>query len=769
MSFAQVMGLRRCVVAVALIGAFVAPALGQDKVARVPVSIVAGRLVVPCQLAAKKRIAANLFLDYEAPCELTMHNRAAMGIEAEAEDGTATPIKVLLPDIEFEVARRELADDKAFERFTKWYSKELGENSVVGTIGARLLSRYHVTFDLAAGFVEFSAPREASREPPPVIDGTTVVPITVFNDLVWFPVAYGDRRGGAIALGTAKYDSWVDSDLADELGHPAGDVGPVVVGGIDLAPFVAFRPERVPHTHHDGVFGVIGLNVLRHFRVEVDRVNRTSRWTNTAPPQFPTEDLEYFRAREHGDGGALMQWLEAHGDARLAPEAAQRLLELRLDENADEATVKKAMEFVHATRPADLKATGALELMQTMQQAGRPTDALVAAELGLAAGRDDRYPESVHKLHARMGSILLEHQRSREAWKHLLSAAFGLPDDGPLNLDLARCYEQEGRFTRAYSRYLQALLSPDSGDAAIEGLERLQSKIEDAEDFSVDAVEKLIEGKIEGFGVATKFRPDENAKPSRTLLLEWFTNAHFEGQIGIALARDGLRDHFGREYAVLVTYDVPEPALTPLANPLGLRQWERVMRATGAEGTAHVMDGMVRLPPAARARDKQAAYDTIKVGATARLARESDHAITIEAKADANGLRANVVVLGPPVDGAIVQVLLVERGVLFPGKSRVVIHRNVARAALTNEPDGESFAPSDERLEFACERTWASIETELTTFLDRREADGAAKLSRHATRVDPRQASVVVILRDRETGAVLQAAQVDPTLAEDLQ
>jgi tetratricopeptide (TPR) repeat protein len=763
------LGFRRCVVAAAFAALVCGPALAQDKVARVPVSIVAGRLVVPCQLAAKKRIAANLFLDYEAPCELTMHNRAAAGIEAEAEDGSATPIKVLLPDIEFEVARRELADDKAFERFTKWYSKELGENAVVGTIGARLLARYHVTFDLAAGFVEFSAPHSQTREPPPAIDGTTVVPITVFNDLVWFPVTFGARRGGAIALGTAKYDSWVDSDLANELGHPAGDVGPVLVGGIDLAPFVAFRPERVPHTHADGVFGVLGLNVLRHFRVEVDRVNRTSRWTNTAPPAFPQDDLDYFRAREQGDGGALTQWLEAHPSARLAPEAAQRLLELRLDEDAGPATLKKAMEFVHATRPADLKATGALELMQTMQQAGRANDALAAAELGLAAGRDDRYPDSVHKLHARMGSILLEQQRTREAWKHLLSAAFGLPDDGPLNLDLARCYEQDGRYGRAYSRYLQALLSPDSGDAAIAGLERVQPKIEDAEDFSVDAIEKLIEGKVEGFGVATKFRPDDNAKPSRTVLIEWFTNAHFEGQIGIALARDGLRDHFGREYAVLVEYDVPEPALTPLVNPLGLRQWERLVRATGAEQTAHVMDGVVALPPAARARDKQAAYDAIKVSATARLQRGSDHAITIDAKADATGIRAQVAVLGPALEHAIVQVLLVERGVLFPGKSRVVIHRNVARAALTTEPDGAPFAPTDERMELTCERTWESIATELTTFLDRREADGAARVSRHAARVDPRQASIVVILRDRESGAVMQAAQVDPTLAEDLQ
>ena len=87
---------------------------------------------------------------------------------------------------------------------------------------------------------------------------------------------------------------------------------------------------------------------------------------------------------------------------------------------------------------------------------------MIAGELGIANGREDRYPDAVHKLHAHMGSIQLQQGARRDAWKHLLSAAFGLPEDGPLNLDLARCYEEDGRFSRAYSRYLQALLSPES-------------------------------------------------------------------------------------------------------------------------------------------------------------------------------------------------------------------------------------------------------------------------------------------------------------------
>src|SRR5262249_48213834 len=155
-------------------------------------------------------------------------NKAAAGIECEQPDGTPNKITVHLPDVSIDVAQREHGDQAYFERFTKWYSKELGENAVVGTLGARVLSRYHVTFDLAAGFMELSAEKpqgEAQDEVP----GTTTVPLTVYNGLAWVPVAFGDKRGGAMALATSKYDTWVDSELCVELQRPAGDIGSVRV------------------------------------------------------------------------------------------------------------------------------------------------------------------------------------------------------------------------------------------------------------------------------------------------------------------------------------------------------------------------------------------------------------------------------------------------------------------------------------------------------------------------------------------------------------
>ena len=103
----------------------------------------------------------------------------------------------------------------------------------------------------------------------------------------------------------------------------------------------------------------------------------------------------------------------------------------------------------------------------------------MAGELGIEGGRTDRYPNSVHQLHATLGEILLDQDEDKRAWRHLLSAAFGVPDDGPVNLNLGRFYEKQERYNRALSRYVQAVIKVETGEQALEGLERVQRKMGD--------------------------------------------------------------------------------------------------------------------------------------------------------------------------------------------------------------------------------------------------------------------------------------------------
>ncbi|MBL8695465.1 MAG: hypothetical protein JNJ88_15345 [Planctomycetes bacterium] len=725
--------------------------------APIPVQIVQGKLVVACQLSANKRISANLFLDLEAPVGLVLHNQAVRGIEAIAEDGTPSTVTVHLPDLQIPVERIELGELEPYEKFTKWYSKELGENAVVGTLGAKVLRGFSLTLDVGAGILEIGAPKARTDDELPTPRGSFRTPISEFNQVCWARVQIGERTG-VLGLGTIAYDTIIDRDLCEELAKPAGDVGPLTLGEVDIAKYVALRPEEIRHRHPEGVVGITGLNLLKHFKVEIDRTNRSALWTPTAPPSFPTADWEFFRARTEERAEALELWLAHYPKERLAPEAAERVLDLQIEKGAAPEKIHASMKVLLSTRPEDLQSTAALDLLQRMSATARPDLALLAGELGLVDGRKDRYPDAVHKIHGRMGRILLDRGRGKDAWKHLLSAAFGLPDDGPINLDLGRYYEQEQRFTRAFSRYLQALLSAESSAAAAEGLERVQPKLQEVESFSVDRIEKRIEGKIEGFGVASKYKiPEGEEPPTRTVLAELYTNAHFKPQIGAALAADGLRDHFSRKQLILLTYHIAEPRLEPLVNELSAAMGSRF----SAGQPSHWLDGASQVPRGGLSRFKQQIFDVCASRTAARLEVPADHDLTLEAKLEGRRISGKLTLFGNEAENGLVQIFLVERGVLFCGKSGVVIQRWVVRGSLTKSLLGEPYRPERAFAEVDFGGDLGEIEKRNGRWLDAQMEAGLAQVPKGPVRIDDRQVSIVAVLRNGETGEVYQCTFLD--------
>jgi hypothetical protein len=728
---------------------------------RVPVRVVAGRLLVECDLSTPvRRIPVNLFLDLDTPCGLQLHNRAADPLGAESRDGQPQPIRIHFPDFSFTVPKREHGDEDLLDDFTKYHSHEMGENAVVGTIGAEVLRDWHLVFDLARGFVEFSAPRPVEGSRPDAADGSAVLEVTLRNDLVWLPVRHAGRGARAMALGGSRYDSLVDLRLAEQLGRPAGDVGAVEAGGFDLGAFVAFRPEDVVLSHPDGVFGTFGLNLFQHFRVEVDRVNRWVRLTPTAPPDFPADDLAFFRARAEDDPVALEAFLEAHPAARLAGEAAGLLLDGRLDEGATDEEVARALAWADRTTPEDLRATAALDRMKALSDDGWPAHVVAAGELGLKSGREDRYPDAVHKIHARLGEVHLTAGRGEQAWRHLLSAAFGMPEDGMVNLALGRHYENEGRWRRAFSRYVQAAIAAESGPQAIEGLQRVQPHLEDGEPFSVDLVERMIEGKVLNFGAAAAYQPDPEKPSNRVVLVELFTNAHFErfAQAG-ALANEGLISHFRDGHAAFLSYHLAEPGLEPLVNDYAL---EVARLRNVAQPGVHVFYGERMGPGAGRLRDREAIYRQLRSIAAQGLSQPSDWDLSVDYTVEDGVVRGAVTVEGPAqgADSLRLCVVLAERGVLFPGKSDVVIHRNVARAPLTATARGERLAIEDGKMVFPFEYELAGFQRQQEAWLREQVAAGKGQTVMLSTAIDPRQVSVVAYLRHGWSGEVVQAVQL---------
>ena len=724
--------------------------------------VVDGRLVTACDISGpNRRIPVNLFVELETKSGLQLDNRAAGPLGIERSDGSTSPIKIHFPDFALEVPRRELGDAEQLDHFTKYHSTELGENAVVGVMGAQLFEGWHLTLDLAEGWIELSEENAATGERPQSRQGELVVPITVENDLCWLPVRYAGGRPAAFAIGTARYDSIIDAMVAEGQGRPAGNLEALMLLDLDLTDFVALRPEEVVQVHADGVAGVMGVNLLKHLKVEIDRVNRWARIEVRSEASFPAEEVGFFGAMVGEDPDAVETFLEENPGNRLAREAAELLLELRLDQFAPEPQTRRAVGHIVATQKEDLRSTRALDLMIEMGDAGEMDLVLHAGRQGVEHGRDDRYPNAVHRIHGRLGRALLEQEQGDEAWRHLLSAAFGLPEDGPINLDLGRFYESQGRHRRAFSRYVQAVIQPESGPEALAALQAIQPKLAEGERLSVDLIERLIAGKVRNFGAANRFSVPRSELSGRVTLVEFFTSAYLgdgrAGAIGGALGNQGALAYFEDAPVVFLSWHLPTPAPSPLCIEAG----ERRAALLGAGPDVHVIDGRRSAPGAARWRQADGVYKLLKDAVGESLRKETEYDVNLEAELVEGEVRGTFEVFGPEWDGLTAHVVLAERGVLFPGKSTVVVHRMVARASLTEADDGTLMDLEDEEHFFEFARTLDEVTSENEAYHAGLEAQGQGNVVSLSTRLDPGQLYVVAFLRDPQTGEVLQAASVD--------
>ena len=744
---------------------------GERLEARMPVKVIAGRLVVRCDLSTPfRRIPANLLIDFDRPCGLELHNRAADPLGVDKDGGQK--VTVHLSGFNLQIDGREHGDEDFLNEFTRLYSVELGENACVGTLGSKVLGNYHVTFDLNAGQVLLRPP--ATRQDAPANEGAddVVTACTVVNDLVWVPVRLADGSLAQMNIGTSRYDSVVDEDICFDMDRPAGDIGSVKLKTLDLHQFVAMRPEELVQVHPDRALGTLGIGMLESVRIEIDRVNKWVRVTPTKDPSFPTEDLAFFRARLEEEPEPLLGWLKQHPGARLSRECAELLLDLQIDREAPAAEFSAALEWMDKTRIKDLRTTEALTTMKSLLEARRADVAIMAGELGVKSGRDDRYPESIHKLHSKLGELLLESpDQSRKAWEHLLSAAFGLPEDGMINLLLGRFYEKEKRYRRAMSRYVQAVIQPESGPMAVTALEGLQTKMS-GEPLSVDLIDKMIAGKVYNFGAPTRFEADEGNTTGRTALVEFFSNGHFgrrlrEGwrsfAIGGALACEGLLSHYEREHCAVLVYHVEQPEPTALMNPLSAHM------ASYYEDERPIyckVNGLHTGPGAEVWRKGEQLYERNRQLVADALMEGTDWKIRLSGEVKDGVVSGEAVVEGPASPGLYVQIVLAERGVLYPGKAQVVVNRMVARAQLTGKLDGVRYLPEDGKMTVPFNASLADITAANEKWLTEYEQGGGKPCSRLSTRIDPRQVTLVAIVRDLFSREVLQATQINPKGAE---
>ena len=423
------------------------PPVLSDEGGSIPVRVIDGRLTVSCDISGPKlRIPVNLWLDFDGAYGLQLHNRAAAPLPAETPAGKPNPLTLHFPDFTLEIARRELGPEEEFEDFTKYHSKEIGENALTGAIGAHVLKHFDVIFDLPRGQVTLAPPGQLGQQEIDPLAGDVVIPISLQNDLVWLPVTLPglkQKRTRALAIGSSRYDTLIDRRLCNSMQRPAGNVGPVECESIDFAAYVAFRPAEVIQVHPDGVAGVIGINLLQRFRIHVDRQSLLATLQRAGSPDFPEQELAWFQAMVAEDRDLVLKWLERAWRNATGTRSGGVLVDVDVGRRCRQDEFATAIQWVNDTMPEDLRATRLFDLMEELVNEGETEIGIAAGQLGVKSARKDRYPEANYKLHGRLGELLLPSDK-REAWRHLLSAAFGLPEDGMINLNLARVYEANG-------------------------------------------------------------------------------------------------------------------------------------------------------------------------------------------------------------------------------------------------------------------------------------------------------------------------------------
>ncbi len=746
----------------------------------IPVRVIDGRIVVSCDISGTKlRVPVNLWFDFDGPYGLQLHNRAAAPLPAETPDGKPSPLTLHFPDFDLEIARRELGPEEEFEDFTKYHSKEIGENALTGAIGAHLLKHFDVVFDLPRQQISLlPIGGLASYEGDPS-SSAVITPVSVHNDLVWLPVTLEGQQGKlkrAMAIGSSRYDSIIERQLCNAFRRPAGNVGPVKCESIDFAPYVAFRPDQTVQVHPDGVAGVLGINLLENFRVHVDRQSLLATLQSARSPSFPEQELAYFQAMVAEDVPLVQQWLQEHGQTRLGREAAEFLLSLLLDEGADVDELGEAVQWINDTMPKDLRATRLFDLMEELVNEGEEELGILTGKLGVKSARADRYPESNYKLHGRLGELLLSTD-NREAWRHLLSAAFGLPEDGMINLNLGRCYEASGKKKRAFSRYIQALVKEESSDLAMQALVRMDAELPEPQRMTIETIDRMISGRVRNYSAPTTHEVDTETRTNRRCVVEFFTNAYVGteergGAIGGALGNQGVMSHFAPTECVFLSYHLPQPRWEPLVTPLA----EHMAQWLGVRGPmVQVVDGVLSAPGLGKHRHAERIYEATRDAVVGRLERWTPFEIDATVGQQERTLRGNVVVRGPRRERGqnkfFVQVVVAERGVVFHGSSGVVIHRMVARGLATTESlDGVVYQPDQQgEFEFDFVRPLADLEAENNAHLDRLEAGQTAGRTRMGLRIEPKSVEVIVLVRDASSGEVAQAFQCDIDRGEVVQ
>lgn len=735
----------------------------------IPIKIIDGSPYVKAELRhGEVKFPIHLRLDIGRPQGISLHVRTARSLKLQRGD-----LEVEATFGDFAVTQDVTVSNAGnLTYLTAEHATALEEIPVSGIIGTQGFGAVRLRLDYAAKTLTILPKKvvtESSAAPSAAGTGDDSgpepplrLPVKMERGAMRLDLAIGAETIPA-AISTMEADTWIATATAHRLGKPGGDVGEVLYGTVDVGDHVAFRPGDAPSDFPGSPQALLGSNFFNHFRVTFDPHGGAIELERVREPKFPHADQRCFVAMAASDAKALETFLTKNKGHRLAMEAGRTLLSVRIHESP---LVKKHLEsavrlYVEST-PKKRRSRSLLDFLKKMAQERKDVYDLVRAkalELSMKHARHDEDPDSVHRTRSELGAVLLEEGQLKEAYRHLLSAAFGLPRDGLINLRLGDLYAKKGQDARAWSRYLMAAITPEAGPQGMDGLKRLADKKGTKTPYDADEMERLLEGRIPAFEPASEYRPNERQKASgRVVVAELFTGAHCKPCAAADLAFDGCYVHFGGGEVVVLEHHVPIPAAEPLVCPASMQR----ARAIGVRSSPTVLlDGVSSVRGVGGNPGKaSASFRRLRQAIERRLEQPTPWRLALDGRVADGEVAVTATIDGPAVEGVRLVLYLCERTMLFPGGNRIVLHRWVTRYDLTR--GGVEIAARDGKRTIERRAMLEAVMDEVDEYLDAIEDKSNQAFPMRATEVAPKQVAVVGMLVD-SNGAILQGARWQAT------
>lgn len=720
-----------------------------------------GRPCAACTIhGPSKSIPANVVLELGLRIPLVIHERSGKLLEIGGESRG----EVRFGDLTFGNLKTQATGLKELEALSRDYASQLGEIPAVAYLGLPAFEPFGVQIEIGEGILrllpaEQAALSEGEGKGSEGGSRAAAVPYEELGSGYWLKAVAADGFTLRTRFMTSGNDTIIDSTAADLASSPGGTIDQLNLGGLNIARFVAFRPEDLSQAPEPRPDLVLGVNLLSSLRVTIDSAHRRMLFEQTREPRFPVEERAYYRARTDGDADAIEAFLKGNANSRLAREASERLLSLRLDEfPGQRESILRAVRARGVQMPENRRAASMVALADLVL-AGKRADKYELATEVLRIGQEwapaDLNGVATHQILARMGQIALHRNDLKDARRSLLSAAFGLPRDPLVNLWLGELYERTGKAARAWSRFVQAAIANDAPADAFRGLDRLNRDAGFRKSFSMADAEQLLEGRVPAFHPVDRFLDhgqSQDAKPVR--LVELFTCIDHDPTAAPELAFEGLQRYFDGTDVACVQYHLASPAAEPLVSAASSARAAFYQTTTAP---AAFFDGKGPKTDAGDEKKAAAVFAAYQGAALAGGVAATTWKVDGHIAFVAGGFAGTIEVEGPAGGGSLrLHAVLCERLVMLPAANGVVLHRSVARALLSPESGFELPAKAGTR-SFGVALALTAIGEELEKGIAALEAEKEVRFLMRPSFVDAGACVVVAILQDSDTREVLAA------------